>query len=250
MDGLPTVDYRALLDQILRQPLTRMLLLSLSLHAAVIMLVQPRRWPASPEPTVINVRLEAGKPAAPVATVRQEVEPVQLPKPETPPLQQPQPLPPVKQDKAPPAPVVQPSPEPETVKASKPVPEQPQPPTQIQTEASQSPALPSIPVMVDTTWYESRQLDAQPKASQPVNPVYPPEAMRRDQDGSVKLKLKVDEYGTVRDVSVVEGDPPGVFDESALAAFKQAHFIPARKNGMPVRALIYIRVRYELHDRD
>jgi protein TonB len=109
-------------------------------------------------------------------------------------------------------------------------------------------SLPSVPVMIDTNWYEARQLDVQPRASQPINPAYPSDAQRRGQQGTVKLKLKVDEFGAVRDVEVEGGNPPGVFDDSALAAFKNAHFEPARKEGQPVRALIYIRVRYELGD--
>ncbi len=102
--------------------------------------------------------------------------------------------------------------------------------------------------MLDTTWYEARQLDISPRAAQPINPVYPLEAARRGIEGTVKLLLRVDEYGVVQDVQVMEGEPPGIFDQSAVEAFRTGKFLPARKDGRPVRAQIYIRVRYELDD--
>jgi protein TonB len=247
MHGMRSFNYQDLWASIRREPLVSMLLLSLSLHAAVVMLIQPRRYSAPMQTVVINARLEPGKPAARPAlpSVPPKVETPVPPVPEIiKPLEK---VSPVKPDQPPapsvpevPAAIIKPVPD------AKPadVPEQ----SIVQPAASAAPALPSIPVMVDSTWYEARQLDVQPKASQPVNPVYPPDAQRRNQQGTVKLKLKVDEFGVVKDVKVEEGDPPGVFDESALAAFKKAHFEPAMKNGQPVRALIYIRVRYELGD--
>lgn len=117
-------------------------------------------------------------------------------------------------------------------------------------EKGSAPGLPSIPVMVDDTWYEAKQLDVQPKLAVPFENVvvYPLEAVRRGQEGSVKLKLKVDEFGVVQDVSIIESNPPGVFDDAVLAAVKKEHFIPAVKDGRPVRSLIYSRIDFKLHD--
>jgi protein TonB len=245
MDGMPAFHYKAVWDQIRQQPMARMLLLSLSLHAAVVMLVQPRSSPVLRDSVVISARLVANPvPSPPPASV--QVEPVIQP----PPV--PKPPEPVKLALSPqlaPSPVTAPAnnASPQPAVDTKPAATTPDPKDVVARPAtSTSPALPSVPVMVDTHWYEARQLDVQPKASQPINPPYPPEAQRRNQQGTVKLKLKVDEFGVVQDVEVEEGSPPGVFDDSALAAFKKAHFEPARKDGQPVRALIYIRVRYEL----
>jgi len=195
---------------------------------------------------VINARLEPAKPAVPAAprppSVSTQIETSTPPIPEIKPPEmvpaiKPEPMPAV--EKAP-AQIVKPASDAQPANIPK--------EAVVQPAGSAAPALPSIPVMVDSTWYEARQLDVQPRASQPINPVYPPDAVRRNQQGSVKLKLKVDEFGAVKDVEVEEGDPPGVFDESALDAFKKGRFEPAMKNGQPVRALIYIRVRYELGD--
>ena len=230
-----------------RLTLTRMLLLSLALHAAVSAIVQPRLYPPMAEVSVISARL-VNQTDAPV---------VALPPPPLPatPVVQPAPLlpAPVLAPKPEPAPVVEarppvqpPAVAPATAKPA-PVAEPTSAPTPVaHPKPTNGPDLPSIPVMIDTYWYEARQLDSQPKAIAAIKPEYPPNAVRRGIEGTVRLKLKVDEFGLVRDAEVEEGDPPGIFDESALAAFKNGRFTPARKDGQPVHALIYIRVRYEL----
>jgi len=108
------------------------------------------------------------------------------------------------------------------------------------------PALLSVPALFDPTWYEARQLDVRPRAVQTIQPDYPARARREGIEGNVRLMLKVDENGEVREVKVMEAEPAGVFDTAALAAFGSARFVPAQRNGLPVRALIYIRVSFRL----
>jgi protein TonB len=76
--------------------------------------------------------------------------------------------------------------------------------------------------------------------------VYPPDATRRGVSGSVTLTLKLDETGAVQGVEVTDATPPGVFDQSALDAFKQARFAPAQKDGRAVKSLVVIKVKYAL----
>jgi protein TonB len=52
----------------------------------------------------------------------------------------------------------------------------------------------------------------------------------------------------VQSAEVVEATPPGVFDKAALAAFRDARFTPAMKDGRPVRYQAYIRVDFKLED--
>lgn len=240
MDWIPALHNMTLWEQIRRQPMARMLLLSLSLHVAVVMLVQPRGYVAHQVVTVINAQLTTAPPASPPpAPAAVPVKPAVQPLAEPAALEpvRPEPSVPARQDNAKPAPVLDARPAVTAPEAKTAV---------VRPAASDSLALPSVPVLVDTNWYEARQLDVQPRASQPINPIYPVEALRRNQQGTVKLKLKVDEFGVVRDVEVQESEPPAVFENSSLDAFKHGHFEPARKDGRPVRALIYIRVRYEL----
>lgn len=245
---MPAFHYQAAWQHIRQQPLARMLLLSLSLHVAVVMLVQPRSFPVPHAAMVINARLVSPNPVAAPVPPPQQVQPSD----QSAPALMPQPLAlalaqqlavpsvPAPIESAKPAPAPDAKPQATTTSTT--------PDSVVRPSTSTSADLPSVPVMVDTNWYEARQLDVQPRASQAINPIYPPDAARRGQQGTVKLKLKVDEFGVVQAVEVEEGNPPGVFDESALVAFKKAHFEPAQKNGQPVRALIHIRVRYELKD--
>ncbi|MFA5083001.1 MAG: TonB family protein [Hydrogenophilaceae bacterium] len=221
-----------------RLPLTRMLMLSLGLHMAVIMIVQPRPFLPAAEVVVISARL-----------LDKAVEPA----PEAAPVSQPEPpeSPPVPASETIPEPVAEARPAPAEPPEAKPAPQpvaEPAPSAIARPQPTPSPGLPSLPVMIDSNWYEARQLDSQPRAVARIEPPYPPMAQRRGIEGTVKLKLRIDEFGVVREVEVEEGDPPGLFDESALSAFRQGRFLPARKDGRPVRALIYIRVRYELND--
>ena len=112
----------------------------------------------------------------------------------------------------------------------------------------QDTGLPSLPIGIDTQWYLARQVDKQPKAIGLIEPVYPEQAKRRDIEGTLKLMLKIDDLGRVLSAEVVEATPPDVFDKAALAAFRDARFSPAMKDGQPVRYQAYIRVDFKLED--
>jgi len=92
-------------------------------------------------------------------------------------------------------------------------------------------------------------VDMHPVALSPIKPVYPEKGAELGVDGKVVLLLLIDETGVVKEVSVVEADPEGIFEESALAAFREARFAPAQKNGRAVKSRVLIRVTYELNDR-
>ena len=105
-----------------------------------------------------------------------------------------------------------------------------------------------LDVAIDANWYLARQVDVSAKAVGKILPEYPEAARQRNQEGTLKLMLRIDDLGRVREVAVVESDLPGVFDQAALDAFRQAHFQPAMKDGHPVRYQAYIRVTFKLHD--
>jgi protein TonB len=236
-----------LLTPLARAPLARMLALSLSLHLALIVIVQPRVGARPMSIQVINVRLvESPKPVsvgAPVADqpIADDLTPALLAPASTP---------------APPEAKLKPSPANESTPTAN-VETVLSPTAQAHSQvgdAARQPArdtastLPSIPVMIDTNWYSARQLDVQPRARDPIQPDYPEEARKAGTEGVVTLIVRVDELGQVRDVRVENADPPGVFDDSAARAFKASQFFPARLAGAPVRAEIRIRVTYKLND--
>jgi protein TonB len=229
--------------------------LSLGLHAALIALVQvvPPATISLGEP-VIEARLVSTPAAPPAATVPTPAAPpaATVPtltpaevSPEAPPVERLLPVPgkvadalPVAQPAAaPPAQAVPAAPLPAAATQSV----EPQP------AAAVTPPAPAVALTsaVDLTYYSARDVDVHPRALREVVPVYPEDADRQRVSGKLRLQLKLQADGRVSDIEVRRATPPGVFDESALQAFREARFSPAQKNGRPVRALVQIEVVYD-----
>lgn len=244
-----------------RHPLAPGMALSLCLHLAVLAFVQPQPVEDGPQILVINARLQPPPQAAPEAPPTVEAdkppspapiphEPVALPAPPLQPQTIPKPAP--IQAEPPQAPPVQTLAQkteiqPEAIEPS-PVPVHSAPAAETDKRPAQRPAEPplALPSPMDTTWYLARQVDRHPKAVGSISPQYPEPARLRNQEGTLKLLVKIDDLGRVRDVEVVEAQPPGVFDEAAMAAFRDARFQPAMKDGRPVRYQAYMRVEFKL----
>ncbi|MBN8778508.1 MULTISPECIES: energy transducer TonB [unclassified Thiobacillus] len=231
----------------LRRPLAA-LWISLGLHAAVIALVQVVP-PAgvSVEAPVIEVRLVA--PPAPAANVPPPPSPV-VPVPAVAPVAQLAPSPaPKALPVAPPPPAVVPPPT-TTPAHDAPLPMAPTVPAAAKTAPALSPEAAPVPAAaltssVDLTYYNARDLDVQPHALRVIRPDYPAEADRQRVSGTLRLQLKLEADGRVSDIEIVSATPPGVFEDSAIKAFRDARFAPAQKNGRPVRALVVIEVVYD-----
>ncbi len=117
--------------------------------------------------------------------------------------------------------------------------------------AQASPLLPAleVPLLEDPTWYPAKQVDVHPTALHPIKPGYPDKVAEQGVEGNVVLLLLIDATGVVKEVAVVEANPEGIFEESALSAFRNARFEPAQKNGRAVKSRVLIKVSYELSDR-
>jgi protein TonB len=66
--------------------------------------------------------------------------------------------------------------------------------------------------------------------------VYPPLAVRLDQEGKVVLTFAVTAQGTVTDVKVTSSSGHDALDEVSTRCAATWHFQPAMRNGMPVAA--------------
>ncbi len=247
------------------RPILTALWLSLGLHGALIALVQLAPPASSPSSLVIEARLETREPVAvsdampaPAVEAEQPIkpelpEPVVVPEPEPVAETIPEPVPitveadlpdpePAPVEVAPAPPVARPLPSPPAS-----VPSAVSPSATAAKESQRS--LVEIPAAVDLAYYSAREVDVLPRALRDIRPDYPTEADRRRLSGSVKLQIKLEADGRVSDIEVVKSTPEGMFDESALAAFRQARFSPAQRNGRPVRALIMIEVKYDYEGR-
>lgn len=78
-------------------------------------------------------------------------------------------------------------------------------------------------------------------------PEYPREAVFQNTEGQVVVKFDVTERGSVENLSVLEAEPPGVFNESALAAAAKFLYLPKYVDGKPVRVKnVRNRLRFAL----
>lgn len=67
-----------------------------------------------------------------------------------------------------------------------------------------------------------------------IQPTYPTRAAQRGIEGWAQVSFTVTETGGVRDVSVVDAEPPGMFDQASIRAAERFRFQPRVVNGQPV----------------
>ena len=77
-----------------------------------------------------------------------------------------------------------------------------------------------------------------------VRPRYPPLAVQARIQGTVILEATISELGLVEDLRVIKGHP--LLTERALEAVRQWRYKPTVLNGMPVRVVTRITVRFNL----
>lgn len=77
-----------------------------------------------------------------------------------------------------------------------------------------------------------------------VDPEYPSSARRDAVAGSVDLAVVVSDSGTVREVSVLRANPPGVFDKSALSAVRKWKYDPRYVDGLPAEAHLTVHLEF------
>jgi len=91
-------------------------------------------------------------------------------------------------------------------------------------------------------YHVAGELDPPPRPLHDIEPVYPPEA--GFQPGTVVLRLYIDETGAVERVDVLQGTPPGLFENAARTAFEAARFSPGRIAGIAVKCQLAIEVEF------
>ena len=78
-----------------------------------------------------------------------------------------------------------------------------------------------------------------------VHPTYPAGAAKRSTAGRVVLDFVITAQGRAEEVSVVDSDPPRVFDAAAREAIRQWRFVPTSDN--PARAPVRVRLEIKFH---
>ncbi len=89
-------------------------------------------------------------------------------------------------------------------------------------------------------------VDVPPRATERQPPSFPARARSLGQSGWVTVSFVVDIDGSAQDVTVVEADPPGVFDDAAAAAVRDWRFEPGQEDGNPVAVRVRQTLRFQL----
>jgi len=109
---------------------------------------------------------------------------------------------------------------------------------------------------VDTLKLEDSDVDALPTPTEEylvsdmpvllseVRPNYPKEAKEKQLEGAVSLDVLIDEKGSVRQVSVIEGLE--IFRAGAVEAMRKFKFKPAKVDGKPVAVRIRYSIKFKL----
>lgn len=84
------------------------------------------------------------------------------------------------------------------------------------------------------------------KALKKVDPRFPQSAREKNVSGFVVVEVQVSSAGLPVKVRVLESEPPGIFDASALEALRSWVFEPAMIRGQPVASNVVQRVRFDL----
>jgi TonB family protein len=79
-------------------------------------------------------------------------------------------------------------------------------------------------------------------------PAYPPAVREIGVEGSVEVALTVLRDGTVGWVRALRGEPPGFFEQAAVAGARAWRFRPARADGAPIECRLVTHVRFALVD--
>ena len=103
-----------------------------------------------------------------------------------------------------------------------------------------------VALLPQAHYFPTNELDTRPGIMVHINPEYPVGALAEGITGSAVIRIYISETGEVDDVVALSGKPPGVFEESAVRAFRLARFSPGAKGGIPVKAYATLEVLFDL----
>lgn len=96
--------------------------------------------------------------------------------------------------------------------------------------------------------YDQAHVDQAPMTIVKTRPAYPYRARRLHLSGEVRVKFLVDTGGQVRDIQIIQADPPDVFDNSVISALSRWRFAPGRLQGRPVATWVTTTIVFRLED--
>ena len=98
-------------------------------------------------------------------------------------------------------------------------------------------------------YFAAKELDVRASQINEVQLIYPKQAYEMRIAGKVKLRIFINEHGSIDMTSILAATPPGVFEEAAFTATQALQFSPALKNGREVKSQKTIEVVFNPYDR-
>lgn len=116
---------------------------------------------------------------------------------------------------------------------------------QIRIDAPKEPSADSLANIGTSNTNAPLQPDTFPTAISNLRLTYPEEAKKAGVEGTVVLRVLIDETGKVKETEIIQGLGYGL-DEASIKAVQQVTWKPARKNDQPLEAWIAYPVRWKL----
>ncbi len=103
----------------------------------------------------------------------------------------------------------------------------------------------SVTIGANAAEYDASDVDKPPKLVRQMEPKYPPDAKRTKTEGRVVVRCLITAKGKADKMEIVESEPAGVFDESAMKAIKYWQFRPGVLKGEMVDTWVKIPLTFE-----
>lgn len=114
-------------------------------------------------------------------------------------------------------------------------------------ESAQSKQTPTQSHGAQTAERVTEVISKEPRFAQaPAAPVYPAQARRRQQHGTVWVDVRLDARGQQMQLQVLRSSGVKSLDQSALAAVKQWQFLPELDNGIAVPSRVHIPIEFAI----
>ncbi len=82
-----------------------------------------------------------------------------------------------------------------------------------------------------------------------IEPVYPTRAQRAGIEGTVTVEFTIDTEGNVKEIEVVNAEPPDIFDQAVIQAIRKWKFPPETRGGKAVEMRARQEIRFSLQRR-
>lgn len=108
---------------------------------------------------------------------------------------------------------------------------------------------PETTLEFDADWdriFPAAELDAPLTALVRIPPLYPLRARQRGIEGWVRVRFLVDEQGNVDQVTILEAQPPGIFEKNVQRCVSGWQFKPGTIEGVAVSTQVETTINFEL----